>query len=342
VQLLLQHGAEVDARTRTGQRPPWRLPNAGGGSHGLGIIRGGWPERGLQQPTPGGMTALLYAARDGRLETARTLVAAKADVNQPEANGVTPLIMAIANDHHELALFLLEQGADPTRKDWWGRTPLWASVEIRNRDYTRTGEHGIDRVRALGTFKALLDRNVDVNARITDVPPIRMWVTPLNDVSWVDFTGQTPFLRAALAGDVTVMRLLLERGADPSITTFGGTTALMAAAGINYSVQQTFTESKASLLEAVQLCLSKGADVNAVNTMGLTAVMGAANRGSDDILEFLVKAGARLDVADNHGRTPMRWAEGEFLATTPPERKPSTVALIQKLTAGAAAPATRP
>jgi ankyrin repeat protein len=91
-------------------------------------------------------------------------------------------------------------------------------------------------------------------------------------------------------------------------------------------------------MEAVKLCLEKGADVNAANSMGLTAAFGAVNRGSDDILELLVKNGARLDVKDQEGRPLMIWAEGLFLATVPPERKPSTIALLQKLTGDASAP----
>src|SRR5690606_27320265 len=106
-------------------------------------------------------------------------------------------------------------------------------------------------------------------------------------LSWVDFTGQTPFLRAALAGDVTVMRLLLEHGADPGIATFGGTTPLAAAAGVNWVVNQTFDEGPAALLAAVELCYELGNDVNAVNSMGIAAIHGAANRGSNDIVRFL-------------------------------------------------------
>ena len=135
----------------------------------------------------------------------------------------------------------------------------------------------------------------------------------------MDFTGQTPFLTAALAGDVTVMRLLLEHGADPNIPTFGGTTALMAAAGVNWVVDQTYDEGPKALLEAVKLCFELGMDVNAVNSMGLTALHGAANRGSDDIIRFLVDKGAKLDVKDKEGRTPLTWAEGVFLATHPGE-----------------------
>jgi ankyrin repeat protein len=152
-------------------------------------------------------------------------------------------------------------------------------------------------------------------------------------LEWVDFTGQTPFLSAALAGDTTVMQLLLNHGADPFIATYGGTTPLMAAAGVNWVVSQTYTESPEALLAAVKFCAELGMDVNADNSMGIAAIHGAANRGSDDIIEFLVSQGARLDVTDNEGRTPIDWARGVFLATHPAEPKPSSAALIDRLMA---------
>jgi uncharacterized protein len=265
-------------------------------------------------------------------------VTAGADVNQADANKVTPLVIAIANDHLDVANFLLDHGADINAADYWGRTPLWTALDIRDLDYDRSGEQHSDRAAALAMIKALLDRGAQVNARIAEVPPIRRWILPISDISWVDFTGQTPFLRAALAGDITVMRLLLERGADPNIPTFSNTTSLMAAAGVNWSVAQTYTESREGLMEAVKLCLEKGADVNVVNSMGFAALTGAVNRASDDMVEFLVKHGARMDVKDIEGRTLQDWAEGVFLATVPPERKPSTIALLRKLAAEDAGP----
>jgi ankyrin repeat protein len=166
-----------------------------------------------------------------------------------------------------------------------------------------------------------------------EVPPIRRFFLPTTgSLAWVDFTGQTPFLTASLSGDLAVMKLLLKHGADPKIPTFGGTTALMAAAGINWVVAQTYDEGPQALLDAVKLCLELGMDVNDVNSMGLTALHGAANRGSDDIIKFLVEKGAKLDVKDKEGRTPLTWAEGVFLATHPGQPKPSSIALIKSLT----------
>ena len=158
-----------------------------------------------------------------------------------------------------------------------------------------------------------------MNARVKEFPPQRRYMLPLGSLEWVDFTGQTAFIRAAQSADVPVMRLLLSKGADPKIATFNGTTALMAAAGVNWVIGQTYSESPARWLEAVKLCLELGVDVNAVNEMGLAAVHGAANRGSDDIIELLARRGARLDVA-GQGR-PHADRPGPKACSSPPTRR---------------------
>ena len=336
VKFFVERGAQVNAKTRTGETPSWLLPNSVPGfGHGIGIVRGGLPDRGLRPSAPGAMSPLLYAARDGRLDIAQTLLAAKADVNQVDANGITPLIEAITNNHVDVARFLIDHGADIQASDWYGRTPLWSAVETRNQDFdANTQENSIDRAPFLDLIKVLLERGANPNARTKEVPPFkRLFLKGTGSLSWVDFTGQTPFLTAALAGDVSVMRLLLDHGADPKIPTVQGTTALMAAAGINWVFFQTYDEGPKALLEAVQLCYQLGMDVNAVNSMGLTALHGAANRGSDDIIRFLVDKGAKLDVKDKEGRTPMTWAQGVFLATHPAKPKPSSIALLETLSA---------
>ena len=334
VSLLLARGASLESKTRTGARPAVRPPGAGGGSHGVGIVRGGVPPQGEQPAVPGGMTALSFAAREGRLEAARLLIDAGADVNAREANGISPLVMAITNRHTPVAALLLARGADPNAADWWGRTPLWSAVDMRNLDLdSRTLENGVERGPALELIEGLIARGADVNVRVKEFPPQRRFMMPLGSLAWVDFTGQTPFVRAALSADVPLMKLLLSKGADPNIATFNGTTALMAAAGVNWVIGQTYSESPAMWLEAVKLCLELGGDVNAVNAMGLAAVHGAANRGSDDIIELLARQGARLDLKDKEGRTPLTWAEGVFLATNSPVAKPSTMALLRKLLA---------
>lgn len=336
VRRFLELGADVNAKTRTGDTPRWVLPNSVPGfGHGIGIVRGGLPERGSRVPIPGAMSPLLYAARDGRIESATLLLERGANINQTDANGTTPLVMAIANNHPALARLLIDRGADIKAADWYGRTALWAAVEARNMDVDNaTFVNSVDRAPFLDLIEVLLTKGADVNARMQESPPIRRHMLPVTGtLEWVDFTGQTPFVRAALAADLDVMRLLLKHGADPNIPTFGGTTALMAAAGVNWVVDQTYDEGPAARLAAVRLCADLGLDVQAINSMGLTALHGAANRGSDDIIRFLAEKGARLDQKDQEGRTPLTWAEGVFLATHPARPKPSSIALIKALTA---------
>ena len=166
-------------------------------------------------------------------ECARLLLDAGADLHAADKNAITPLFMAISNNRIPMARFLVERGADINAKDWYGRTPLFAAVEIRNVDlHYVTFEHMLtadDRAKALDFIRLLLEKGADPNIRVTEVPPLRSYMYLLGgSLAWVDFTGQTPFLRAALAGDVAAMRLLLEHGADPNLPTRAGTTPLMA------------------------------------------------------------------------------------------------------------------
>lgn len=340
VDLLLRHGADRNAHTRIGPPSVFLPPckGTGCGSEGVGINRSGVPDRGERYEQKGGMSPLLYAARDGYAEPARLLLEAGADLEQAEVNGITPLLMAVLNNQQEVAELLLEHGAKVNVEDFWGRSPLWAAVDYRNLDMNSSiqddpKDNGVDRAPILALIQRLIDAGADLNARTKEWPPEKKWLYALNDVSWVDMTGQTPFIRAALSGDTTVMRLLLEHGADPFITTYEGTDALMAAAGVNWTVAQTYTESEQALLEAVQLCVELGLDVNATNSMGLTPLLGAANRGSNDIIRFLASQGARLDVKDAVGRDALRWAEGVFLAAVGAQQKPETIALLKELMA---------
>jgi len=107
----------------------------------------------------------------------------------------------------------------------------------------------------------------------------------------------------------------------------------MAAAGVNWVVDQTYDEGQKNLLESRETLLRAWSQRHDVNSMGITAVMGAANRGSDEIIEWLVEKGAKLDAKDAEGRTPLAWAEGVFLATHPGKAKPSSMALLKKLMA---------
>lgn len=343
VALLLAAGADPNVQSSPGDEPSWRLPAQVSASKGVGVNWGGFPEHGSRTPIGGAKTPLLYATRQGDLESTKLLVAAGADIEHRDANDTTPLLTAILNatvasqpgpatEHIAVAHYLIEQGADINASDWYGQTPLFAAVDLRNVEVSGpVRDNGIDRAAAFELIEELLERGAEPNAQVQQVLPVRRWITRLGNLSWVDVTGQTPFFRAAYSGDVSTMRLLLEHGANPNLATFNGTTPLMAAAGVNWTVSQTYDEGPEALLEAVQLAHSLGNDVNAQNALGFAAIHGAANRGSDDIIRWLAANGAQLDITDKVGRTPTVWAHGVFLATHPPVDRPETVALITSL-----------
>lgn len=336
VETLLAAGASVNLQTVQRGEPVWVRPNSQQGfGFGIGIIRGGTPaDRGRRDPLQGGMSALLYAARHGHVDVARQLLAAGADLNVRDANEIWPLLLSISNNNMAMAEFLLQQdGVLINGQDFYGRSPLWEAVNVRNLYiHNETYEHSVERAPVLALIERLLEAGADPDVRTRETPPVRQHILPITGtLEWVDFTGQTPFLAAALAGDVTVMKLLLQHGADPMIGTFLGTSPLMAAAGVNWVMLQTYTEGEAQSLEAVKLCHSLGMDVNQANSMGITALMGAANRGSDSIIRYLAEQGADLSSLDNEKRSALDWAKGVFLATHPAEEKPVSVALLGEL-----------
>jgi uncharacterized protein len=323
VKLLLDHGADINAHTSVTMPKGEYVPARAGGASGNGIIR----QRAL--PTAnGGMTPLLFAVRDANLDMTGLLLDRGADIRQSSGNHTSPLLIALLNGQVGLATELLAKGADPNATDDYHRGALFAAIDLRNFNHEKYGDLPTDGRDPLDLIKALIKKGADPNTR-TDTVPVHGLMQ--FDASWVNFDGQTPFVRAALSGDIEVMRLLLESGANPNIATTQGTTALMAAAGINWIPGQTFSHPEAEYVEAVKLCLDRGADVNAHNSLGLTAMHGAANRGWESVMQVLADHGAKPDVKDNEGRTPMTFAKGIFLAVRPPEAKPKAMALLNKL-----------
>jgi ankyrin repeat protein len=321
VKMLVARGADVNAHTAVTKPQGEYVPARAGFAAGPGILR----QRAL--PTPqGGMTPLLFAVRDGNRDMTRLLLELGAGIEQTSGNHTSPLLIALLNGQVEIATELLARGANPNAADDYLRGPLFAAIELRNAN-RGTLLFGDERD-PLELITLLLEKGADPNRR-TNTTPVQGWMQL--DASWVNFDGQTPFIRAALSGDVEVMRLLLAQGADPNITTNQGTTALMAAAGVNWVQGQTHTRPEANYIEALTLCLDRGADVNATNSLKLAAIHGAANRGWPSIIQLLADRGARLDVKDIGDRTPLTFAQGTFLAIRPPAAKPAAVALLTRL-----------
>jgi hypothetical protein len=182
----------------------------------------------------------------------------------------------------------------------------------------------------------LLAHGADPNARIVTMLPRQGGF----DNNYLKLVGATPFLLAAKAADTTLMRLLAENGANPLLPTDEHTTPLMVAAGLGYVIGQS-VGSESERLEAVRLALASGADIHAQNHAGETALHGAAASGANAVVRFLVAEGARLDVANKEGWTPLKIAEDDPTGTTGIHRvlransNPGTAALIRELSDGA-------
>jgi serine/threonine-protein phosphatase 6 regulatory ankyrin repeat subunit B len=242
----------------------------------------------------GGLTALVFAVREGDTESVKALLAAGADVNQVTHYGWTALLVATQNRHYQLGKLLLEKGADPRIANQGGWTPLYIATDNRNiegGDYP-TRKPDMDH---LEYIRLLLDKGAEPNARMHSSTETRTIFTH----QWLHENGATAFLRAAQSGDLVLMKLLLQRGAEPKLVTDHGVTPLMVAAGIGWVEGVTFEWSPQQTLDTVRFLIDLGADVNARDIVdGRTALMGAAHKGRNDVVQLLVEHGADLATRD--------------------------------------------
>jgi len=261
---------------------------AGGGGGGFG--GGGRAER---EPDGGELTSLVYAARSGVIEAARVLLESGADVNQTTRYGWTPLLAATQNRNYQMGKFLIENGADVNIANKGGWTNLYLATDNRNvegGDYP-TREPDMDH---LDYIKFLLDSGAEPNSRLTESTETRTVFTN----QWLDENGATAFLRASQSGDVPLMQMLLEYGADPHIYTELGVTPLAVAAGIGWVEGVTSEWTTAQTVEAVKLLLELGLDPNYQADTGRIALHGAGHKGATEVARILIEAGGRLDIRD--------------------------------------------
>jgi ankyrin repeat protein len=287
----------------------------------------------------GGMTALLYAARDGNIAAARALVESGADTNQVSASDKSsPMVIAISNAHYELGKMLLDHGADPNVANADGLVPLYAAIDMQWApvSWVPNAITAQEKVGYLDLMKALLEKGANPNARLGR----KLWFRPTShDQIWIGTAGSTAFWRAALATDVAAMKLLVEHGADPKIATMEETTPLMVAAGVGWAANFT-QNAPGSWMDAVRYCLELGLDVNAKDLFGYTAMHGAAYRGDNDMVKLLADRGAKMDGKSRAGYSVTDMANGPKLNAHLPIEHPETVALLVKLGApGPQAPA---
>ncbi len=308
--------------------------------------------------TYGGLTPLLYAAREGHTRTALLLLEGGAGIDQPgPGEGTTPLLMATINGHFDLARVLLERGADPNRTNASGDSPLYSTVETRWAPRViHPAQHAwmTQGTTYLQMMELLLKAGADPNLRLAR----HIWYSQFNrsDLG-VDMRGATPFWRAAHAVDLDAMRLLLAHGADPNIPTmappgsggaFGqgedpsglppvapgenGTWPIHAASGVGHgqaAAGNVHRHVPGAFLATVRFLVEElGADVNHRDHGGYTPLHHAAARGDNELIRYLVEMGADVTVVSRQGQTTVDMANGPFITVRP---IPETIALLESL-----------
>jgi ankyrin repeat protein len=245
----------------------------------------------------GGLTALVFSAREGDLESAKLLLDAGADVNQTTEYRWTPLLTSTNNRNYKLATYLIERGADVNLANRGGWTPLYLATDNRN---IEGGDYPVPKpdMDHLEFVKILLEHGANPNARVRDNTLSRTIFT----MQWFFELGATPFVRAAQSSDLELMKLLLTYRADPKIPTDYGDTPLTAAAGIGWVEGVTYERSARENVEAVRMLLDLGLDANEANNDGRTPLMGAALKGRNEVVQLLVDRGARLETRDRGSR----------------------------------------
>jgi ankyrin repeat protein len=304
VNALIAAGADLDAVAK-----PTDLPHIGG--------EGG---RMYVDHSSRGLTALMFAARQGSLESARLIAQAGADLGHTNPDGLTALLLAVINDNIDLAAMLVEQGANPNDGS------LYETVQLHNlRTNSTVGEATRPRPDQENTLTP-----VDLMARLVAAGGDPLLSAP--HIIHFDGTGgvgalpgQNPpaLIQALQTQDVAMVRAMLAGGVDPN-TRPGGAPLLAAAVGGGGGRRGGFGfgaspgayrfASERSLESVVSTLLEAGADPDLQGEDGGTALHAAAQAGSVVVIRMLADAGATLDVANAVGLTPLDLAMGR----TPP------------------------
>jgi ankyrin repeat protein len=284
VKLLIERGANVNVRSKF-------VPSATGRGFEGATPVAAKPNQPPEEHSSGLLTPLMFAAREGDLESSRMLVTAGADVNAVDGDGKDAMGLAIFNGSYAVADFLIDQHANVNQADAQRFTPLFWAVDRRNME-TAPNFPWVVTTDPMPLIKKLLDAGANVNWVVNNTPRARM-----RDGS-PRIVFATALMRAAFSGDVELVKVLLAHGADPNIASRDNETTLMAACGTGFIPGYSRGRTPAERLETVKLLVEIGQDVNAADDYGITPLMVAANIGDVPIIQYLIDKGADLAAYD--------------------------------------------
>ena len=309
MELLIANGADVNARGSV--RDYQRHVTAEGRPKNL---------------DSGGLTPLLYAARENCLACAKVLLDHGVDIDLPDPDGVTPLHVAIMNANWDLARQLIEAGADVNQWDVFGEAPLFTAIGLRRQ--VNGGHASIDplnKTDGLTIVSMLLERGANPNQQL--------FFRPANARGTTVTRGSTPLIRAATNTDLEVVNLLLKYGADVNLPMADRQTALMATMAGRASEQQA--------LEVIRVLHKAGADVNVVALVqhieeirGGTALHYAVRKRFKEVIKELASYGIDMNATDQDGLTALDYTQSRgfmpFMALQTPVYK-EEAALLREL-----------
>ena len=300
VKMLIDHGAAVNIRS-------YFVPSA----HGRGF-EGATPEppnpkQAVDELAGGWLTPLMFAAREGDLEIAKTLVAAGADLNAIAGDGKDALGLAIFNGQYELASYLIDNHVDVNHADAQRFTPLFWAVDRRNMELGTNGFPWTVTTDPLPLIKKLLDAGANPNAVVNNTP------RGCNRNASPRIVFASALHRAAFAGDLELSKVLLAHGADPHAVSSDRESMLEAAAGLALIPGYQLSRPNAERVELSKLLVELGEDVNWADAYGITPLMAAANLGNTPLVQYLVDQGADLGAYDLGKRL-----DGAFMASVEP------------------------
>lgn len=311
VMAMIEHRANVNARSKIQKEPePFVVAPS------VSAYDRNYPPTTRFRRTSGGFTPILFAAQQGDIETVAALLAAGADINDRTEEEGTVLLVAIASGHEKLAAWLINKGADPNAVDANGITALHFALmrglhNLAGMKVAPSDRVGWIRDNMPEIVKMLLDKGANPNAKIKNSLPFLddpFIGRTTEDFHQVDMTNATPFLLAAVSGDVACMRMLLDKGADPFVETIEGVNALMLAAGLG---PEKGRAKEASQLEAAKLAVQLKININKAKDDGRTALHAAVVQNWPEMVKFLVANGADLTARDFYGQTALTIAMGD-------------------------------